>query len=109
MMDTNISSFKLSPASLSTFNVASVILWVPVYDRILVPIARIFTGKKRGLSMFRRMAIGHFISGMCMLAAAVVEIKRLQLARELDFVDKPVAVPLSVLWQIPQYFLLGAA
>ncbi|KAI5385460.1 hypothetical protein KIW84_072167, partial [Lathyrus oleraceus] len=109
MMDTNISSFKLSPASLSTFDVASVVLWVPVYDRILVPIARKITGKKRGLSVFQRIGIGHFISGLCMLAASVVEIKRLQLARKLDLINKPVAVPLSVLWQIPQYFLLGAS
>ncbi|XP_058731203.1 protein NRT1/ PTR FAMILY 8.3-like [Vicia villosa] len=109
MMDTNVSSFKLSPASLSTFDVASVVLWVPVYDRILVPIARKFTGKKRGLSVFQRIGIGHFISGLCMLSAAIVEIKRLQLTRKLDLVDKPVAVPLSVLWQIPQYFLLGAS
>ena len=109
MMDTNISSFKLSPASLSTFDVASVILWVPVYDRILVPIAKKITGKKRGISVFQRIGIGHFISGLCMLAAAAVEIKRLQLARELGLVDKLVAVPLSVLWQLPQYFLLGAS
>ncbi|CAJ2677764.1 unnamed protein product [Trifolium pratense] len=109
MMDTNISSFKLSPASLSTFDVVSVVFWVPVYDKILVPIARKFTGKKSGLSVFQRMGIGLFISGLCMLSAAVVEIKRLQLARELDLVDKPVAVPFSVLWQIPQYFLLGAS
>ncbi|CAI8617679.1 unnamed protein product [Vicia faba] len=109
MMDTNVSSFKLSPASLSTFDVASVIFWVPVYDRILVPIARKITGKKRGISVFQRMGIGLFISGLCMLSAAIVEIKRLQLARKLDLVDKPVAIPLSVLWQIPQYFLLGAS
>ncbi|CAI8617683.1 unnamed protein product [Vicia faba] len=109
MMDTNIGSFKLSPASLSIFDMVSVVLWVPVYDRILVPIARKCTGKKRGLSVFQRIGIGHFISGLCMLSAAIVEIKRLQLARKLDLVDKPVAVPLSVLWQTPQYFLLGAS
>jgi len=44
-----------------------------------------------------------------MLSAAVVEIKRLDLAREFDLVDKPVAVPLSIFWQIPQNFFLGAA
>ena len=87
----------------------SVVWGVPLYDRIIVPIIRKFTGKERGLSMLQRMGIRLFISVLCMLAAAVVEIMRLQLARELDLVDKPVDVPLSVLWQIPQYFFLGAA
>ncbi|KAJ1430527.1 PTR2 family proton/oligopeptide symporter, conserved site [Sesbania bispinosa] len=77
--------------------------------KIIVPIARKFTGKERGFSELQRMGIGLFISILCMLAAAVVEIMRLQLARELDLVDKPVAVPLSIFFQIPQFFLFGAA
>jgi peptide/histidine transporter 3/4 len=109
MMDTSIGSFNIPPASLSTFDIISVILWVPLYDRIIVPITRKFTGKERGFSKLQRIGIGLFISVLCMSAAAVAEIKRLQLARELDLVDKPVPVPLSVLWQIPQYFLVGAS
>ncbi|XP_012467161.1 protein NRT1/ PTR FAMILY 8.3 [Gossypium raimondii] len=109
MMDTKIGSFTIPPASLSTFDVISVIFWVPIYDRIIVPIARKFTRKERGFSELQRMGIGLFISVLCMSAAAVVEIRRLQLAKELDLVDKQVAVPISILWQIPQYFLLGAA
>ncbi|XP_022882227.1 protein NRT1/ PTR FAMILY 8.3-like isoform X2 [Olea europaea var. sylvestris] len=109
VMDTSIGSFTIPAASLSTFDVISVIFWVPVYDKVLVPIARRVTGKGRGFSELQRMGIGLFISVLCMAAAAVVEIKRLQLARELGLVDENVAVPLSIFWQIPQYFLLGAA
>lgn len=109
MLDKTIGSFRIPPASLSTFDVVSVIFWVPVYDRVIVPIARKVTGKERGFTEIQRMGIGLFISVLCMSAAAVVEIKRLELARELDLVHKPEAVPLSILWQIPQYFLLGAA
>lgn len=109
MMDTSIGSFKIPPASLSSFDVISVIFWVPVYDRIIVPLARKFTGKERGFSELQRMGIGLFISILCMSAAAVLEIKRLQIANELGLVDEPVPVPLTILWQIPQYFLLGAA
>ncbi|KAE9603318.1 hypothetical protein Lal_00008235 [Lupinus albus] len=109
MMNTSIGSFRIPPASLSSFDVISVIFWVPVYDRIIVPIARKFTGKERGFSELQRMGIGLFISVLCMSAAAVVEIIRLQLAKELDLVDKPTAVPLNIFWQVPQYFLLGAA
>ncbi|XWS64019.1 hypothetical protein CRYUN_Cryun06bG0150900 [Craigia yunnanensis] len=109
MMDTSIGSFTIPPASLSTVDVISVIFWVPIYDRVIVPIARKFTGKGRGFSELQRMGIGLFISVLCMSAAAVVEIRRLQLAKELGLADKEVAVPLSIFWLIPQYFLLGAA
>ncbi|KAB1205930.1 Protein NRT1/ PTR FAMILY 8.3 [Morella rubra] len=109
VMDTTIGSFTIPPASLSSFDVISVIFWVPIYDKVVVPIARKFTGKERGFSELQRMGIGLFISVLCMSAAALVEIKRLQIARELGLVDEDVAVPMSILWQIPQYFLLGAA
>ncbi|KAG5136671.1 hypothetical protein JHK82_021402 [Glycine max] len=109
VMNTNIGSFEIPPASLATFDVLSVVLWAPVYDRIIVPITRKFTGNERGISVLQRVSIGYFISVLSMLAAVVVEIMRLRLARDLDLVDEPVAVPLSILWQIPQYFLLGAA
>ncbi|KAI9075698.1 hypothetical protein K1719_042314 [Acacia pycnantha] len=109
MMDTSIGSFTIPAASLSTFNVISVLFLVPIYDRIIVPIAKKFTGKERGFSELQRMGIGLLISVLCMSAAAILEIKRLQLARELGLVDKEVAVPISIFWQIPQYFLLGAA
>lgn len=108
-MDTTVGTFTIPAASLSTFDVISVIFWVPVYDKVLVPIVRKFTGNERGFSELQRMGIGLFISILCMSAAAVLEFKRLELARSLDLVDKDVAVPLSILWQIPQYFLLGAA
>ncbi|XP_014509409.1 protein NRT1/ PTR FAMILY 8.3-like [Vigna radiata var. radiata] len=109
MMDTYIGNFKLPPASLSTFDVISVIFWVPLYDKVIVPITRKFTGKERGFSELQRMGIGLCFSVLCMLSAAVVEIRRLDLAREFDLVDEPVAVPLSIFWQIPQNFFLGAA
>ncbi|GAA0151456.1 transporter [Lithospermum erythrorhizon] len=109
VMDTSIGSFNIPAASLSTFDVLSVIVCVPMYDRFLVPIARKLTGKERGFSELQRIGIGLFISILSMFAAALVEIKRLQLARELGLVDKAMAVPLSIFWQIPQYFLVGAA
>ncbi|KAG5154910.1 hypothetical protein JHK82_012879 [Glycine max] len=109
VMNTHIGSFEIPPASLATVDAISVVLWAPAYDRIIVPFTRKFTGNERGISVLHRVSIGYFISVLSMLAAAIVEIMRLRLARELDLVDEPVAVPLSILWQIPQYFLLGAA
>ncbi|KAG5236747.1 Peptide transporter PTR2-B family protein [Salix suchowensis] len=109
LMDTTVGSFTIPPASLSTFDVISVICWVPIYDRIVVPIARKITGQERGFSVLQRMGIGLFISMLSMTAAALVEIKRLQLVKELGLAGEAVAVPLSIFWQIPQYMLVGAS
>ncbi|KAF5200834.1 NRT1/ PTR FAMILY 8.3 [Thalictrum thalictroides] len=109
MMDTTIGSFTIPPASLSSFDVISVIIWVPIYDRILVPMVRKVTGKERGFSVLQRMGIGLFISILSMVAAASVEIKRLEAVRALDLVDQKVAIPVSIFWQVPQFFLVGAA
>ena len=109
MMDRSVGSFTIPAASLSLFNHVSIIILVPIYDRIIVPIARGHTGNERGFSQLQRMGIGLFISVLCMSAAAALEIRRLQLARELGLEDTDVAVPLSIFWQVPQYFLLGSA
>ncbi|KAJ3679711.1 hypothetical protein LUZ60_017722 [Juncus effusus] len=109
VLDTKIGSFTIPPASLSTFDIISVIIWVPVYDRLLVPMARRFTGNERGFSALQRMGVGLFIAILAMAAAAVLEIWRLDVARKEGLVDRQVAVPLSILWQIPQYVLIGAA
>ncbi|PON54113.1 Proton-dependent oligopeptide transporter [Trema orientale] len=109
MMDTTIGSFTIPPASLSTFDVITGLFLVPIYDRVIVPIARKFTGKEKGFSELQRIGVGLFTAVLSMVAAAVVETNRLQLARELDLVGKKVAVPLSILWQIPQYFLIGTS
>ncbi|GAA0154083.1 transporter [Lithospermum erythrorhizon] len=88
MMDTSIESFNIPAASLLTFNSITVIIWIPFYDRVLVPIARNLTGQERGLSQLQRIGTGLFISIIIMCAASLVEIKRLQLARELGMVQE---------------------
>lgn len=107
VMDRTIGSFTIPAASLSTFDVISVIFWVPLYDRVLVPIARKFTGNERGFTELQRIGIGLFISIFAMGAAAIVEMVRLHIYEELG--GDVEVVPISILWQIPQYFLVGAA
>lgn len=109
VLDKRIGSFNIPPASLSTFDVISVIMWVPLYDRILVPLARKFTGREKGFSELQRMGIGLVLSILAMVSAALVELKRLEIARSEGLIHEKAAVPMSILWQIPQYFLVGAA
>lgn len=109
VMDTTFGSFTIPVASISTFDTISVIVWIPIYDSNLMPAVRMFTGKEKGLSELQRMGIGLFISILAMISAAGVEIRHLQLAKELGLVDENIVVPLKIFWRIPQFFLVGAA
>lgn len=102
LMDRTVGSFIVPAASLSTFSIVSILCWIPFYDKLLVPVARKFTGKRKGFSELQRMGIGQVISIFSMLAAGMVEIIRLRNANM-------IAAPVSIFWQIPQYFLMGAA
>lgn len=66
--------FKIPSASLTVFETLSVILWVVIYDQLIIPFARRFTGHARGL---QRIGIGLVISILSMLSAGVVEVVRL--------------------------------
>ncbi|KAL0445590.1 UNVERIFIED_CONTAM: protein NRT1/ PTR FAMILY 8.1 [Sesamum latifolium] len=44
------SNFQIPAASLAIFDTISIIFWVPVYDRFIIPITRRFTGHKNGLT-----------------------------------------------------------
>lgn len=102
------SSFQIPPASLSLFDTVSVIFWVPVYDRVIVPFARKLTGHRNGFTQLQRIAVGLVISVFAMLAAGTLELVRLRMVREHDFYELE-HVPISVFWQVPQYFVIGCA
>ncbi|KAJ8769857.1 hypothetical protein K2173_008939 [Erythroxylum novogranatense] len=110
-MDRSISQgFSIPPASLQSFISLAIVLFIPIYDRIFVPIARWFTGKPCGITMLQRIGTGIFLSAVSMIIAALVETKRLKTAQEYGLVDMPnVTVPLSIWWLIPQYALFGIA
>lgn len=102
------SSFEIPPASLSIFDTLSVIVWVPIYDQIIVPIARKFTGHRNGLTQLQRMGTGLFISIFSMIAAAILELKRLEIVRRHNYYELE-QMPMSIFWQVPQYFIIGCA
>ncbi|XP_048319954.1 protein NRT1/ PTR FAMILY 8.1 [Ziziphus jujuba] len=100
--------FKIPSASLSLFDTLSVIFWAPVYDQIIVPFARRFTGHERGFTQLQRMGIGLVISIIAMIAAGVLEVIRLDNVRKNNYYDLEY-IPMSIFWQVPQYFLIGCA
>ncbi|KAG5243076.1 proton-dependent oligopeptide transport family protein [Salix suchowensis] len=100
--------FKIPSASLSLFDTLSVIFWAPVYDRVIVPYARKFTGHERGFTQLQRMGIGLVISIVSMIVAGVLEVVRLKFVRENNYYDLEY-IPMTIFWQVPQYFLIGCA
>ncbi|KMZ58797.1 putative peptide transporter, Protein NRT1/ PTR FAMILY 8.2 [Zostera marina] len=102
-------SFTIPSASLLIFDTLSVIIWVPIYAFFIVPIARKFTGNQRGFTQLTRMGIGHVISILAMLCAGFLERTRLNKVKELNIYDSSEYVPISIFWQVPQYFFIGAA
>ncbi|XP_076898893.1 protein NRT1/ PTR FAMILY 8.1-like [Bidens hawaiensis] len=107
-MDISLNSFEIPPAALSIFDTLSVIFWVPVYDWILVPVARKFTGNKSGITQLQRMGTGLVISIFAMLAAGILEVVRLGIVKRNNYYDYK-HMPMTIFWQVPQYFLIGCA
>ncbi|CAM6059205.1 unnamed protein product, partial [Sphagnum tenellum] len=102
--------FKIPPASLELFGTFTVLAAIPLYDKCLVPLVRGFTGNERGFTMLQRMGVGLFLSIFVMVAAALVETKRLKAVDDNGLQDLPgVTVPITVFWLAPQYSLLGLA
>ncbi|KAL5796906.1 hypothetical protein ACOSQ2_001726 [Xanthoceras sorbifolium] len=106
------SSFKIPPATLQSAITVSIILLMPLYDTVLIPITQILTRNKNNISVMQRMGIGMFLSIIAMVIAAIVETKRLKMSRQMGNIldsQSEQTVPLSIFWLLPQYILLGVS
>ncbi|CBI31901.3 unnamed protein product, partial [Vitis vinifera] len=104
-MDRHIGkSFQIPPASLTVFFVGAILLTVPVYDRILVPIAARILKNPQGLTPLQRIGVGLVLSILAMVAAALTELKRLHVARSHGLTDDPTAVAFTYIGQL-DFFL----
>ncbi|OEL14572.1 Protein NRT1/ PTR FAMILY 6.3 [Dichanthelium oligosanthes] len=93
-------SFHIPAGSLTVFFVGSILLTVPVYDRLLVPLARRITANPQGLSPLQRISVGLLLAVLAMVAAALTERHR----RDASLAgDTP-----SVFLLVPQFLLVGA-
>ncbi|KAF2297329.1 hypothetical protein GH714_021583 [Hevea brasiliensis] len=101
---------SIPPASFQSIVTLSVVTFIPIYDRIIVPLARDLTREPSGITMLQRIGTGMFFSALSMAIAAIVEMKRLAVAREYGLVDKPnETLPMSIWWLVPQYITDGVA
>ncbi|GAB4822621.1 hypothetical protein N2152v2_009667 [Parachlorella kessleri] len=106
-MDTALGSLHVAAATVNVLDSISVLFWVAAYELVIEPW---FRKIGRPISTLQRIGWGYVVAILSMVAAAVVEIVRLQVVtrHNLQGVDPEVTnVPMSVWWQIPQYFLVG--
>lgn len=104
VMNTKIGNFHLPAASMSAFDICSVLIFTGIYGQVLVPLAGKLSGNPKGLTELQRMGIGLIIGMLAMLAAGATEVQRLR-----HVVPGHKASSLSICWQIPQYVLVGAS
>ncbi|KAK3166097.1 hypothetical protein QOZ80_1AG0041410 [Eleusine coracana subsp. coracana] len=102
--------FKVPPAALQTFISVSIVVFIPVYDRLFVPLARRYTGRPTGITMLQRIGSGLALALVAVALSALVEMRRLRVARDAGLVSTPKAMlPMSLWWMVPQYVLIGVA
>lgn len=105
-----VNSFQIPAGSMSVFSLSSMLITIVIYDRLLIRVARRFTGLDRGITFLQRMWIGFVISILASLVAGFVEVKRKEAASAYGLVDSPHStIPISVFWLVPQYALNGMA
>ncbi|PUZ47524.1 hypothetical protein GQ55_7G172400 [Panicum hallii var. hallii] len=92
--------FVVPAGSMAVFLYLAILLFTSLNERLLVPLARRFTGRREGLASLQRVGTGLVLSTIAMVAAALVEKKRR---------DASGGAPISAFWLVPQFFLVGAS
>ncbi|KAL0301886.1 UNVERIFIED_CONTAM: protein NRT1/ PTR FAMILY 2.11 [Sesamum radiatum] len=96
--------FQIPAASYFIFAMLSLILWVPVYDRLVVSFMRRIKKGER-IAVLQRIGIGLFIMIVESLVGAFVEEqRRISTLRRASAVS-----PMSAMWLVPQLVRAGLA
>ncbi|MCL7031534.1 hypothetical protein MKW94_001800 [Papaver nudicaule] len=111
--DRHIRKFEVPASSYLVITYLSACLWIPVYDRVIVPSLRRITCKEGGITLLQRMGIGTTLSIISMLVSGLVEERRrgIALAFPTLGITKNGGAISSMLgfWLIPQLAIIGLA
>ncbi|XP_043707235.1 protein NRT1/ PTR FAMILY 2.10-like [Telopea speciosissima] len=112
--DKSINHFQVPAGSFVVFMFLALTIWIPIYDRILVPSLRRITGKEGGITQLQRMGVGIVLSVLSMLVSGLVEEKRRHLALTSPLPGATTArggavSSMSAFWLVPQLLLAGLA
>lgn len=108
-MNTRIGSLRIPPASLPVFPVIFIMILAPVYNHIIVPFSRKLTNTEMGITHLQRIGTGLVLSILAMAVAALVEMKRKEVAINSGLIDSKEPLPITFLWVALQYLFLGSA
>ncbi|KAL6139660.1 hypothetical protein ACLB2K_057962 [Fragaria x ananassa] len=91
------SNFLIPPATLQSAIALSIVLLMPLYDKVLIPITKVLTCNETGITVMQRMGIGMFTSVIALIIAALVETRRLHISRKMEMLgSQSETVPLSI-------------
>ncbi|KAK9116882.1 hypothetical protein Sjap_015829 [Stephania japonica] len=108
-MNTKLGSLKVPPASLPVFPVLCMIILAPLYDHVILPLARRVTKTETGITNLQRIGFGLVLSIVAMAVAALVEIKRKKVAIHSGLLSSEKPLPITFFWMALQYLFLGSA
>uniref|UniRef100_A0ACD6ANS6 Uncharacterized protein n=1 Tax=Avena sativa TaxID=4498 RepID=A0ACD6ANS6_AVESA len=95
-------AFVIPPAMLQSTITVSIILLMPLYDRMIIPLISVITGDSKGITVLQRIGVGMVLSVVAMAIAVLVESRRRRLVTTL-------AGQMNIAWLLPQYVLLGVS
>nr|XP_043637747.1 protein NRT1/ PTR FAMILY 1.2-like [Erigeron canadensis] len=110
-MDRHITkSFQIPAGSFSLFTIITIMVWVILYDRVILPLLSKIKGKPVYISPKLRMGAGLFFSILGMLVSGIVEHTRKNKAIQEGFLNNSKAlVNMSAMWLVPQHVCNGLA
>ncbi|KAM7266602.1 hypothetical protein ACFE04_004499 [Oxalis oulophora] len=108
-MDRDLFGFEVPASSIPVIPLISTFIVIPIYEKIIVPIARKYTGVPTGIRSLQRIGVGLVLSAISMGVAGIIETRRKNIAIEKNMVNSNEALPYSVFWLAFQYAIFGAA
>ncbi|XP_062028032.1 protein NRT1/ PTR FAMILY 2.11-like [Rosa rugosa] len=110
--DRRVGKFEIPAASYYVFLMLAMTIWIPIYDRLVVPFLQRRTGIEGGITVLQRIGAGIFLSIVSMIVSAIVEERR----RSIALTDPIPGIrtrgdisSMSGFWLVPQLALAGLA
>ncbi|KAL5771385.1 hypothetical protein ACOSP7_015539 [Xanthoceras sorbifolium] len=102
-MDRNLRNFEIPPGSFIVFLIGAIMVTLVIYDRLFMPLFK-KSKRKQGLTSLQKIGIGLFFSILGMGAAALVETRRLSIAKAKK--ETNTTLPISAFFLLPQFVLV---